>query len=74
MMKPEEHKKHGEAKVIRNVERAWCFGGLTAGDDYFEGFEKAAFTLNGGESEGGPFSSSITVTELPLEGWALEDA
>ena len=51
MMKPEEHKKHGEAKVISNVERAWCFGGLTAGDDYFEGFEKAAFTLNGGEDK-----------------------
>ena len=33
----------------------------------------STFTLNGGESEGGPFSSSITVTELPLEGWALED-
>jgi len=24
---------------------------LTAGDDYFEGFEKAAFTLNGGEDK-----------------------
>lgn len=35
----------------------------------------APFTVNltDGESDGGPFNSSVTVTELPLERWRLED-
>jgi len=30
-------------------------------------------TLADGESDGGPFGSFVTVTELPLEGWRLVD-
>lgn len=30
-------------------------------------------TLSDGESDGGPFDSFVTVTELPLEGWRLFD-
>jgi hypothetical protein len=30
-------------------------------------------TLADGESDGGPFGSFVTVTELPLEGWKLVD-
>lgn len=29
-------------------------------------------TLSDGEFDGGPFSSSVIITELPLDGWVLE--
>ena len=38
-----------------------------------DGGEIFSFPLLGGHSEGGPFSSTSTVTELPLEGWVLTD-
>ena len=38
-----------------------------------DGGETNTFTLIDGETTGGPFGSSVTVTELPLEGWQLAD-
>jgi hypothetical protein len=38
-----------------------------------DGAEPSFFTLKSGLSTGGPFASTSTVTELPLEGWALVD-
>lgn len=51
-----------------------------AGDTEFFPFEVSVdgdvpinFTLVNGQSDGGPFNSNVTVTELPLEGWTLRN-
>ncbi|HSC35374.1 MAG TPA: IPTL-CTERM sorting domain-containing protein, partial [Thermodesulfobacteriota bacterium] len=32
-----------------------------------------SFSVLGGQEDGGPFFSTVTVTELPLDGWKLSD-
>ena len=38
-----------------------------------DGSGPSPFSVRGGEENGGPFKSSVTATELPLDGWALAD-
>ena len=38
-----------------------------------DGSGPSPFSLLGGQSDGGPFFSAVTVTELPLNGWKLSD-
>lgn len=38
-----------------------------------DGGESSTYTLSDGESFSSPFTSTVTVTELPLPGWTLAD-
>ncbi len=38
-----------------------------------DGSGPSSFSVLGGQEDGGPFFSTVTVTELPLDGWKLSD-